>query len=67
MSELAVQAAIFPIFSVMRTGASVCRRGATPTSGSVMLSYLRAVMVIPWLDHSPVAALGAGTIGEGSG
>lgn len=45
MTELAVQAAIFPDFPVMITGAPVCRGGATTTSGSVMLSYLRAVLI----------------------
>ncbi len=67
MTELAVQAAIFPDSPVMRTGAPVCRGGATPASGSVMLWSLGAVMVIPRPDQSPVVALGAGTIGEGSG
>ena len=67
MTELAVQTAIFPGFPVMFTGTSVCRSGATPASESVMLWPPRAVMVIPRPDQSPGAALGTGTIGEGSG
>lgn len=55
-----------PFFRVLRRSVGVPERDGSDRH-RVMLWSLRAVMVIPRSDQSPVVALGAGTIGEGSG